>query len=110
MAPSSAGAQTVLASSAMAPLPTARRHGECGSCWGDNYQGQLGLGTSGSSALPAPVVGIGSAGGLSVGALHSCALRADSTVWCWGANAYGEIGDGTTGGMVWSPVRVVGLP
>jgi alpha-tubulin suppressor-like RCC1 family protein len=30
------------------------------------------------------------------GGAHSCARRADGTVWCWGANTSGQLGDGVT--------------
>ena len=32
---------------------------------------------------------------LSVGGLHTCVIRMDSTTWCWGYGNYGQIGDGT---------------
>jgi alpha-tubulin suppressor-like RCC1 family protein len=32
---------------------------------------------------------------VSTGLYHTCALKADGTVWCWGGNQEGEIGDGT---------------
>ena len=31
---------------------------------------------------------------------HSCAVRADRTVWCWGSNKYGQLGNGTTAASV----------
>jgi alpha-tubulin suppressor-like RCC1 family protein len=42
------------------------------------------------------------------GAVHSCALLADSTVRCWGDNEYGQLGDGTTINRS-TPVPVLGL-
>jgi alpha-tubulin suppressor-like RCC1 family protein len=31
---------------------------------------------------------------LAVGDMHSCAIRADGTLWCWGSNRSGELGTG----------------
>jgi alpha-tubulin suppressor-like RCC1 family protein len=70
-------------------------------CWGDNAEGELGNGLSGSgSDVPLAVDMSGAMNGLtasSVGALESstCAI-ADNTPFCWGSNTYGQLGDGTT--------------
>ena len=32
---------------------------------------------------------------ISAGAVHSLALKQDTTLWAWGDNAYGQVGDGT---------------
>lgn len=46
---------------------------------------------------------------VSAGALHTCALRAEGSVYCWGANAVGQLGDGTRDDSR-APVRVRDLP
>ncbi|MDQ3035089.1 MAG: hypothetical protein M3Y87_21970 [Myxococcota bacterium] len=64
-------------------------------CWGANDVGQLGDGTSRSSASPVRVIGVDDAIELTAGANHACAIRRDRSVWCWGRNAQGQLGDGT---------------
>ena len=64
-------------------------------CWGFNYYGQLGNGTTTSSPVPVAVAGVESAIAISTGEEHSCALFADHTLHCWGRNWSGEYGDGT---------------
>lgn len=70
-------------------------------CWGDDSNGQIGDGTSGTppefdALVPSPVVGLGPVSKLSAGEQHTCALLPDGAVRCWGANGYGQLGDGTT--------------
>jgi alpha-tubulin suppressor-like RCC1 family protein len=67
-------------------------------CWGSNSNGQVGNGQWSRDGVdrPAPVVGLDNVLNVAAGALSTCALRGDQTVWCWGANGYGELGDGTT--------------
>ena len=63
-------------------------------CWGDNYSGQLGNGTSTSSVVPVGVTGISSALQVSAGGENACALLSNGHVECWGYNYDGQLGDG----------------
>ncbi len=91
-------------------------------CWGDNANGQLGTGTSGSatsSPTPVDVTGLNDAVELVVAPgsdhSHSCARRGDGAVLCWGRNYSGQIGNGQHGGTggQWihasTPTLVAGL-
>ena len=62
-------------------------------CWGDNGDGQLGLGDN-VDRLTAQQVGLLGVGGFSLGIGHTCArMVADSTVRCWGQNTSGQLGN-----------------
>lgn len=67
-------------------------------CWGRGNHGQLGNGSTDSSAVPVAVVGEGfnavTSGGLFDG--HSCAVNGGGSISCWGDNAFGQLGNGTT--------------
>jgi alpha-tubulin suppressor-like RCC1 family protein len=76
--------------------------------WGDNWDGQLGDGTTESRPLPLQVSGLAGAIAVAAGADHSLALKADGSVWTWGNNGYGQLGDGTTESRT-TPVQVTGL-
>jgi alpha-tubulin suppressor-like RCC1 family protein len=63
--------------------------------WGSNTSGQLGTGSTQSSASPQLVSGIsGTVTQVAAGWTHSLALGSDGTVWAWGDNQFGELGDG----------------
>ena len=66
--------------------------------WGNNYDGQLGDGTTENNRnTPVQVSGLNDITAVAVGTNgHSMALKSDGTVWTWGDNKYGQLGDGTT--------------
>jgi parallel beta-helix repeat protein len=77
-------------------------------CWGSNFDGQLGDGTTEDKHIPAKVVGLASpVQAISTAFEHACALTAGGGVKCWGGNEYGALGDGTTENRL-SPVDVSG--
>jgi alpha-tubulin suppressor-like RCC1 family protein len=64
-------------------------------CWGDNENGQLGIGTHFNKNIPLAVPGLTDASSIiSAGGFHSCALITGA-VKCWGRNDYGQLGNGT---------------
>ena len=78
-------------------------------CWGGNYSGQLGDGTTTNRTAPVDVVGLSSGvTQIAAGGNQTCALTTAGGVKCWGSNYSGEVGDGTTNNRT-TPVDVVGL-
>lgn len=78
-------------------------------CWGYNFHGQLGNGTTTDSRTPTPVtVQPADAATLAAGGYHTCAVTTDGQVRCWGLNHYGQLGNGTTTNTP-TPVTVTGL-
>ena len=63
-------------------------------CWGWNYYGQLGDGSTSHGFTPVSVSGISTAMSIALGGHHSCALLTDGSMRCWGRNDYGQLGDG----------------
>ena len=78
-------------------------------CWGGNYSGQLGDGTTVQSTSPVQVSGLSSGvKQLAVGADHTCVLTTGNGVKCWGYNSHGELGDSSNTNRT-APVDVTGL-
>jgi alpha-tubulin suppressor-like RCC1 family protein len=70
-------------------------------CWGRNdTYGAVGDGTFTDRTFPVNVGGTETWTSVdtSSGSLghHTCAIRADDTLWCWGRNDVGQLGDGST--------------
>jgi alpha-tubulin suppressor-like RCC1 family protein len=67
-------------------------------CWGDNEDGQLGLGNDTDQDLPRQVISPARGGWATVFAdfEHTCAIRTDTTLWCWGDNGSGVLGTGNS--------------
>jgi alpha-tubulin suppressor-like RCC1 family protein len=95
-------------------------------CWGENFAGQAGNGSTTDAGTPTPIATrqrfyyVATSSGFAVGGNvlpppgggtgsigHSCALTPSGEAWCWGWNAAGQLGDGgTTSSLV--PVKVSG--
>lgn len=63
-------------------------------CWGENLDGQLGLGNTDPAAVPTPVPLGQVARHLTVSGRHVCAALDNGDILCWGYNAEGELGIG----------------
>lgn len=70
-------------------------------CWGANFYGQVGGGSSNTTErytnIPT-VISLGDDGyatQISLGGHHSCAIDSNNNLKCWGDNFYGQLGDGT---------------
>lgn len=77
-------------------------------CWGWNYYGQLGNGTTTSQDLPVSVSLSGTPLQVATSVKHTCAVIRGGTVQCWGNNARGQLGNSSTTNSS-TPVTVTGL-
>jgi alpha-tubulin suppressor-like RCC1 family protein len=81
-------------------------------CWGNNPDGRLGDGTSGTDRHePRRVSTITNVTIISAGATHTCAIASpSSTAYCWGSDASGQLGNGSgSSANVLSPGSVNGI-
>jgi alpha-tubulin suppressor-like RCC1 family protein len=89
----------------------ARRAGGSVACWGYNYLGALGNGSTEPTRATAiqDVVDLGDAVELAAGDYFTCARRSSGGAVCWGHNQDGQLGDGTSEGADCSdrPCRTV---
>jgi alpha-tubulin suppressor-like RCC1 family protein len=81
-------------------------------CWGENEEGQLGQGDEHPGAdapAPLPVATDAAWSGVDTGDGHTCAIKADRTLWCWGRNVRGQLGLGDAAPIqVRTPVQAIG--
>lgn len=73
--------------------------------WGNNGQGQLGIGSFVSKRIPTQIGTDNNWVKIATGNYHSIALKANGTIWTWGQNSYGQLGDGTTATRT-APVQI----
>ncbi|CAB4124386.1 Regulator of chromosome condensation (RCC1) repeat [uncultured Caudovirales phage] len=84
--------------------------------WGNNTNGQLGIGTTVSRSSAGTTAGGGTNWKtVACGGTFTTAIKNDGTLWSWGQNLYGALGDGTTldksspgttagGGVTWGTI------
>jgi alpha-tubulin suppressor-like RCC1 family protein len=76
-------------------------------CWGNNDQGQLGIGVVGDRLSPVAVSGGFVFAAIASGDLHTCGITLEGQAYCWGNNQNGELGDGSVVRRL-TPVAVSG--
>jgi alpha-tubulin suppressor-like RCC1 family protein len=64
-------------------------------CWGSNWAGQLGDGTTSVRVVPSDV-SVSDVVSVAAKGMHTCVLTSGGGLKCWGMNSGGELGDGTT--------------
>jgi alpha-tubulin suppressor-like RCC1 family protein/type II secretory pathway pseudopilin PulG len=102
---------------------TAGRSHACGTatsgaawCWGDNFRGALGDGTTTDSATPVQVrtetiSGFTSWRSLDAGGSSTCGIaQHNGRAYCWGDDGYGQLGDQTTLTHSSVPLLVADVP
>jgi len=78
-------------------------------CWGSNYAGRLGIGTTTDQTSPTAVINSTMSGTVTdISALdsHTCAV-AGGQAYCWGSGAFGRVGNGSTTSTIASPQAVI---
>jgi alpha-tubulin suppressor-like RCC1 family protein len=65
--------------------------------WGDNSDGQLGIGTFAGANTPQQVGINTNWQAVAAGGRHTAALQADGSLWIWGWNESGQLGNGMDG-------------
>lgn len=81
-------------------------------CWGYNYDGQIGNGTStGENYAPTAVKTDQTFESIVAAYYHVCALNGDGDAYCWGNSSAGQVGDGRSWNrqnIAMVPTKVVG--
>jgi alpha-tubulin suppressor-like RCC1 family protein len=79
-------------------------------CWGWNFYGQLGEGSTANRNKPVSVQGLkGKAVTVAGGYGHTCVILESGEIYCWGLNQDGQLGNRTNLDSP-VPVKVIGIP
>ena len=79
-------------------------------CWGLNFYGQVGDGTTVTRLVPVNVSALpGGLGSIQVGNYYTCALLSTGGMRCWGNNEFGQLGNNSFISSI-TPVMVFGFP
>ncbi|WP_302186543.1 dockerin type I domain-containing protein, partial [uncultured Ruminococcus sp.] len=75
--------------------------------WGENYDGQLGNGSTTNRSTPVKIME--NVATVSLGAWHSAAITKDGSLYMWGDNNYGQLGNGSSGNYEKSvsPIKIM---
>jgi alpha-tubulin suppressor-like RCC1 family protein len=65
-------------------------------CWGFGIWGQLGNGSTDSTATPVLVSGGLTFASIRAGVSQTCGVTISGAAYCWGYNQFGQLGNGTT--------------
>jgi alpha-tubulin suppressor-like RCC1 family protein len=63
-------------------------------CWGYNFNGQVGDGTTADRSTPVRVGDRNDWAGVTVSSSLACGWTTSGVAWCWGSNEHGALGDG----------------
>jgi alpha-tubulin suppressor-like RCC1 family protein len=75
--------------------------------WGGSSYGKLGIGAGYvNKSSPVQIGALTNWSGVSVGAVHTAAVKTDGTLWLWGQASYGKLGFNTTSGYLPSPTQL----
>ena len=78
-------------------------------CWGDNFNGELGIGSNVESHVPVDVPSLlPGFRSVSAGDGYTCAVTSQGALQCWGENFQGELGSGSSSDSN-RPVDVAGF-
>lgn len=72
--------------------------------WGENWDGQLGVGHFEPLLQPVQVLGLDRVTAVAAGSYHSVALDADGQLWAWGYNGAGQLASDMAGAAVPYPI------